>query len=135
MGRMVWVPVVSGPLAQFAAEYLSWLASRQYSRWAAADRLYQFDQLSRWLASEGGGAGDLTSGQAERFAGMRRAAGVVSWSSPRSVALPLEFLRASGSECRWHCMALETNRPAHLQNGRASVVRDELIHLLRCLRR
>ena len=97
MGRKVWVPVVSGPLAQYAAEYLSWLASREYSRWAAADRLYQFDQLSRWLASEGLGAGDLTSGQAERFAGARRAAGVVSWSSPRSVALPLEFLRGLGA--------------------------------------
>ena len=32
MGRRVWVPVVSGPLASFSA---------------AADRLYQFDQLSR----------------------------------------------------------------------------------------
>ena len=97
MGRKVWVPVVSGPLAQYAAEYLSWLASREYSRWAAADRLYQFDQLSRWLAREGLGAGDLTSGQAERFAGTRRAAGVVSWSSPRSVGLPLEFLRGLGA--------------------------------------
>ena len=100
MGRRVWVPVVSGPLAPYAAGFGSWLASRAYSRSAAADRLYQFDQLSRWLAREGLCAGDLTSGQAERFAGTRRAAGVVSWSSPRSVALPLEFLRASGSECR-----------------------------------
>lgn len=97
MGRKVWVPVVSGPLAQYSAEYSSWLASREYSRWAAADRLYQLDQLSRWLAREGLAAGDLTGGQAERFAGARRAAGVVSWSSPRSVALPLEFLRGLGA--------------------------------------
>ena len=97
MGRMVWVPIVSGPLAQYAAAYASWLASREYSRWAAADRLYQFDQLSRWLASEGFAAGDLTGGLAERFAGARRAAGVVSWSSPRSVGLPLEFLRGLGA--------------------------------------
>ena len=96
MGRKVWVPVVSGPLAQYAAEYSSWLASGEYSRWAAADRLYQFDQLSRWLAREGLGAGDLTGGQAERFVLERGAAGVVSWSSPRSVALPLEFLRHLG---------------------------------------
>lgn len=53
MGRKVWVPVASGPLAQYAAEYSSWLASRKYSPSAAADRLYQFDQLSRWLGREG----------------------------------------------------------------------------------
>jgi len=97
MGRNVWVPVVSGPLAPYAAEYSSWLASREYSRWAAADRLYQFDQLSRWLARRGFGAGDLTGEQAERFARERRVAGVVSWSSPRSVALPLAFLRQVGA--------------------------------------
>ena len=46
MGRQVWVPVVSGPLAPYAAGFSSWLVSRAYSRSAAADRLYQFDQLS-----------------------------------------------------------------------------------------
>jgi len=97
MGRKVWVPVVSGPLAQYAAEYSPWLASREYSRSAAADRLYQFDQLSRWLAREGLGGSDLTGERAEGFAGARRAAGVVSWSSPHSVALPLEFLRQLGA--------------------------------------
>ena len=59
MGRKVWVPVVSGPLAPYAAGFLSWLVSRAYSRSAAADRLYQFDQLSRWLAHEGLGVGDV----------------------------------------------------------------------------
>jgi site-specific recombinase XerD len=96
MGREVWVPVVSGPLAPYAAGFWSWLASRAYSRSAAADRLSQFDQLSRWLAREGLGVGDLTGERAERFARARRAAGMVSWSSPGSVALPLEFLRGLG---------------------------------------
>jgi site-specific recombinase XerD len=96
MGREVWVPVVSGPLAPYAAGFWSWLASRAYSRSAAADRQYQFDQLSRWLAREGLGVGDLSGERAERFARARRAAGMVSWSSPRSVALPLEFLRGLG---------------------------------------
>ena len=41
--------------------------------------------------------GELTGEQAERFARERRAAGVVSWSSPRSVALPLEYLRQLGA--------------------------------------
>ena len=59
MGRKVWVPVVSGPLAPYAAEFASWLASRAYSPKAAAGRLYQFDQLSRWLERERLGVGAL----------------------------------------------------------------------------
>ena len=62
MGRKVWVPVVSGPLAPYAAGFASWLTSRAYSPSAAADRLCQFDQLSRWLEREGLGVGELTGG-------------------------------------------------------------------------
>ena len=97
MGRQVWVPVVTGPLAGFAAGFWSWLASRAYSPSAAADRLYQFDQLSRWLQREGLGVGELTGEQAERFAQARRGAGLGSWSSPQGVALPLESLRRLGA--------------------------------------
>ena len=49
MGKRVWVPVVSGPLAPYAPGFALWLTSRAYSPKAAANRLYQFDQLSRWL--------------------------------------------------------------------------------------
>jgi integrase/recombinase XerD len=97
MGRKVWVPVVSGPLAPYAPGFSSWLTSRAYSPWAAADRLYQFDQLSRWLERERLDVGELTGEQAERFAEARRAAGLVSWASPQSVALPLAFLRQLGT--------------------------------------
>src|SRR5262245_62063895 len=97
MGRQVWVPVVSGPLAPFAAGFSSWLASRAYSPSAAADRLYQFDQLSRWLQREGLGVGELTAEPAERFAQARRGPGLVSWSSPQSVALPLGYLQQLGA--------------------------------------
>jgi integrase/recombinase XerD len=96
MGRTVWVPVVSGPLAPYAAGFELWLAARSYSASAAADRLYQFDQLSRWLERAGLGAGELTGEQAGRFAAGRRAAGLTSWSSPHSVTLPLEYLRQVG---------------------------------------
>ncbi len=96
MGRKVWVPVVSGPLAPYAAGFESWLGSRAYSPGAAADRLYQFDQLSRWLEREGLGVGELTREQAERFAASRRAAGRVTWMSPKSVLLPLGYLRELG---------------------------------------
>jgi integrase/recombinase XerD len=94
--RMVWVPVVSGPLAPYAEGFESWLASRAYSASASADRLYQFDQLSRWLGREELGTGELTGEHARRFAAGRRAAGLKSWSSPHSVALPLEYLRQLG---------------------------------------
>lgn len=96
MGRKVWIPVVSGPLAPYAAGLSSWLASRAYSPSATADRLYQFDQFSRWLAREGLGVCELTGEQAKRFTEARRSAGLVSWSSPPSVALPLEYLRQLG---------------------------------------
>jgi integrase/recombinase XerD len=96
MGRMAWVPAVSGPLAPYAAGFGSWLRSRAYSPSAMADRLYQFDQLSRWLEREGLAVGELTGEQAERFAATRRAAGLVTWASPQSVMLPLGYLRALG---------------------------------------
>ena len=75
MARKVWAPVVSGPFAPYAAGFESWLNSRSYSPSAAADRLYQFDQLSRWLEREALGVGELTGEQAERFAATRRTAG------------------------------------------------------------
>ncbi len=96
MGRRVWVPVVSEPLAPYAAGFGSWLASRAYSPRAAANRLYQFDQLSRWLEREGLGVGELTGEQAERFAAARRAAGLVTWVAPQSAMLPVGYLRSLG---------------------------------------
>lgn len=96
MDRKVWVSTVSGPLAPYAAGFASWLKSRAYSPSAAADRLYQFDQLSRWLEREGLAVGGLTDEQAERFAAVRRAAGLVTWASPLSALLLLGYLRTLG---------------------------------------
>jgi hypothetical protein len=50
MGSKLWVPAPSGPLAPYAAGFSLWLRSRSYSLSAAANRLWQLDQLSRWLA-------------------------------------------------------------------------------------
>jgi site-specific recombinase XerD len=96
MGKKVWVPVVSGPLAPYAAAFGSWLTSRAYSPSAAAGRLCQLDQVSRWLEREGLGAGELTAEQAGRFVAARRAAGRVTWVSPQSMALLLGYLRELG---------------------------------------
>jgi integrase/recombinase XerD len=96
MSRKVLVPVVSGPLAPFAAGYGAWLSSRSYSLSATADRLCQFDQLSRWLEQQGLSVGAVTDELAGRFLAARRAAGRVTWVSSRSVLLPLVFLREVG---------------------------------------
>ncbi|HEY2200308.1 MAG TPA: site-specific integrase [Solirubrobacteraceae bacterium] len=96
MGRKVWFPVVSGPLAPYAAGFELWLNSRSYSPSAAADRLCQFDQLSRWLERVGLGAGDLTDARAAGFAASRREAGLVTWTSSQSATLPLGYLRGLG---------------------------------------
>ncbi|MGA8717733.1 MAG: site-specific integrase, partial [Solirubrobacteraceae bacterium] len=96
MGKRVWVPVVSGPLAPYAPGFALWLTSRAYSPKAAANRLYQFDQLSRWLEREGLGVGELTGEHAERFAVARRAAGLVTWAAPQSAMLPVGYLRSLG---------------------------------------
>ena len=80
MGRRVRVSVVSGPLEPFAAGYESWLSSRSYSPSAAADRLCQLGQLSRWLEQERLGVGELTDEQAGRFVAARRASGRVRGS-------------------------------------------------------
>ena len=96
MGRRVWFPTVSGPLAPYAVGFESWLRSRSYSSSAAANRLCQLDQLSRWLDHEGLTAGDLSDARAAEFASLRREAGLVTWSSPKSTTLPLEYLREIG---------------------------------------
>ena len=96
MGRKVWVPRVSGPLEAYASGFEIWLNSQAYSPSAAADRLYQFDQLSRWLAREDLGIAELTGEQAKRFVKSRRAAGLVMWSAPMSLDVPLGYLRGLG---------------------------------------
>jgi len=96
MGKKVWVPVVSQPLAPYTAGFGSWLRSQAYSPSAAAGRLCQFDQVSRLLEREGLNAEDLTDEQAGRFIAARRAAVRATWVSPRSMALLLGYLRELG---------------------------------------
>jgi hypothetical protein len=60
MGKRVWFPTVSGPLAPHAAGFEWWMRSRSYSSSAVAGRLCQLDQLSRWLEREGLSADELT---------------------------------------------------------------------------
>ena len=96
MGKRVWFPVVSGPLGPYAAGFCLWLRLRSYSPSAAANRLCQLDQLSRWLERQGLSVGELTEVRATEFASSRRETGLVTWTSPQSVSLPLVYLREIG---------------------------------------
>ena len=96
MGKRVWFPVVAGPLAPYAAGFESWLRSRSYSSSATANRLCQLDRLSRWLEREGLSVSELSDARVAEFTSSRRDAGLVTWTTPRTVALVLEYLREIG---------------------------------------
>jgi integrase/recombinase XerD len=96
MCKKVWFPVVSGPMAPYAAGFEAWLQSRSYSPSAAANRLGQLDQLSRWLERRGLTAGELSDARVAEFTSSRREAGLVTWTTPQSVVLPLAYLREIG---------------------------------------
>lgn len=88
---------VEGPLASHAAGYRLELIARGYSPSAVRLRLWQLDHVSRWLEREDLSAGELTAAVIERFLAARRAAGYRTWLSPRSMVLPLGYLRAVGA--------------------------------------
>jgi integrase/recombinase XerD len=93
MGRRVRPCMVRGPLGPWAAGFESWLLARGYSPWTVRYRVCMLADLSRWLAREGSGAGDLTAERAELFVGERHEAGYSTWVSSTCVALPLAYLR------------------------------------------
>lgn len=95
---MGWVgtPAVSGPLAEHAAGFARWLAAEGYSAQGAWPRLWQLDHLSRWLEREQLRPEELTPARLEQFLAARRAAGYLTWVSPRSLRVPLAFLREIG---------------------------------------
>ena len=62
MGRWVWAPTVSGPLAGHATGFERWLRTRGFSGSAVSHRIWQFDHLSRWLDREGLRLDQLTPG-------------------------------------------------------------------------
>ena len=93
MGRWVWAPTVSGPLAGHATGFERWLRTRGFSGSAVSQRIWQFDHLSRWLDREGLRLDQLTPARQERFLAARRTAGYRTWVSARSLRVPLAYLR------------------------------------------
>ena len=88
---------VRGPLAPHASGYRGELIARGYSLDAVRLRLWQLDHISRWLERDGLTPSELTPTRVDEFLEERRARGYRSWVSPRSMALPLGYLRAVGA--------------------------------------
>ena len=78
MSRRLWLPVVSGPLAPYAAGCRLWLLERGYTPRSVVNRLELLGQLSRWLEVEALTTVELTPEQVERFLERRRAAGLLA---------------------------------------------------------
>src|SRR5436309_3245777 len=75
MSRRLWLPVVSGPVALYAAGYRLWMLERGYTPRGVVNRLELLGQLSRWLEVEALTPVELIPEQVERFLERRRAAG------------------------------------------------------------
>ena len=87
---------VAGPLAAFASGFVEDLVARGYRPRSAADQLRLVAEVSRWLAEQGLGAGDLTVVAVERFAAERRASGRSRLRSARALSPLLDYLRELG---------------------------------------
>jgi len=85
-----------GPLAAHAEGFAAEMSRRGYSPSAVHLRLWLLHSLSRWLEEQDLAPSELTSQHVERFVTDRRARGLKSWVSLRSLALPMEYLRSVG---------------------------------------
>lgn len=95
-GKPVWCRTAPGPLEPYAVGYAQWLAAQGFSQSRIERRVDQLGHLSHWLAIEGLGPDELTAEQRLRFSQARRAAGYRTWLSPRSLRVPLAYLRDAG---------------------------------------
>ena len=84
--------VVDGPLAPYAAGFCELVVGRGYAPASAAERMQLAGQLSRWLAGQGLGPGQLTAAVVERFIAQRRA-GYRRRLNRRGLDALLEYLR------------------------------------------
>ncbi len=87
---------VAGPLAPFAAAFVSRLAELGYTPLTTVNMMRLMAHLSRWLDEGGMGAGDLTSERVEQYLRERRAAGRTGSCSPQSLAPLLGLLGSLG---------------------------------------
>jgi integrase len=83
-------------LAAFAPGFVEELVARGYRSGSAADHLRLMVDVSRWLADQRLGAGDLTAVAVERFFAERRGSGRARLRSKRALSPLLEYLRGLG---------------------------------------
>ncbi|MGA2930419.1 MAG: hypothetical protein ABSG43_31445 [Solirubrobacteraceae bacterium] len=107
-GRPVWSRTAPGPFERYVAGYAQWLGEQGFSRGRIDRRVDQLGHLSHWLAIEGLGPDEhwlaieglgpdeLTAEHQLRFSEARQAAGYRTWVSPRSLRVPLAYLREAG---------------------------------------
>jgi site-specific recombinase XerD len=84
-------------LAPYAPGFEAVLVERGYGPSSVRLRRWLFDHLSRWLEEEGLAVGELAPERVERFLAVRRSKGYKTWVSPRSMRLPMEYLRSVGA--------------------------------------
>jgi len=84
-------------LEPYAVGFARWLADAGFSQSRIEKRLCQFGHLSGWLEIEGLRPDELTAEHQQRFIEARRMAGRRTWLSPRSLRVPLAFLREAGA--------------------------------------
>jgi len=87
---------VVGPLAPYAPGFVAELGTLGYTPLSAVFQVQLMAHASRWLAAEGRGAHELTTGTVERFVADRRQAGYTNYSTGRALAPLLEYLRGLG---------------------------------------
>jgi site-specific recombinase XerD len=88
---------VTGPLTAYASSFAAELSRVGYRENPTADQVRLLAHLSRWLASEGLGAAELTPAVGDAFLVARRAAGYTLWLSPKALMPLLQYLRWLGA--------------------------------------
>jgi site-specific recombinase XerD len=83
-------------LEPYAVGFARWLADAGFSQSRIEKRLCQLGHLSGWLEVEGLRPDELTAEHQQRFIENRRTAGHRTWLSPRSLRVPLAYLREAG---------------------------------------
>ncbi len=96
MANQVSVVVVRGPLAGFADRFGEALTALGYAPSSVAKQLRLMAHVSRWMALESVGVGELTDELLDRFLVVRREAGYTGWLSRRGLGPLVELLRREG---------------------------------------
>ena len=91
MARRVCGPL-TGPLVPYVAGFRESLAEQGYSSHSVRCHVLLMGHVSRWLASEGLAASDLSGERARLFLGTRRAEGYVHPASMAGMAPLLDYL-------------------------------------------